>query len=34
MLMLVKFCLNTRGWFNAAETGVKEGGIALGKKEA
>ncbi len=34
MLMLVKFCLKTRGWFDSAETGTKEGGIALGGKEA
>jgi ACR3 family arsenite transporter len=34
MLMLVRFCLKTQGWFSARETAIGEGGVSLGKEEA
>ena len=34
MLMLVRFCLKTQGWFGAPRTALEKGGEALGKEEA
>lgn len=34
MLMLVKFCLKTRGWFDTPKTALEKGRDALGKEDA